>query len=74
MSRCPFYQVHIHQTAGDELDAPVKLIAWCSYSRTPISFTLAAQTVGNVGKLRCDGDTARCEVPLEHRPPSWLTS
>jgi hypothetical protein len=68
MSKCPFYQLHSQQPAEGSLHP----ITWCSHTQSPVSFVIATETVGPSEKLTCGGELAKCQIPIELRPPSWL--
>jgi hypothetical protein len=70
MSKCPFYQIHMHPSSG-KADAPHNPHAWCSHAHSAVSVQAAIQTTSGQA-LKCEGDVAKCILPPEWRPPSWL--
>lgn len=73
MSQCPLYQVHllVHQSfelrPTGELTEPRRTpLPWCMHRASPVT-ELRARAVGRAGALACEGDLARCQVPLDKR-------
>jgi hypothetical protein len=73
VGKCPFYQIEMHRNSAGPADALLTPCPWCSHLSSPVSMLLATEAVGEVAKLNCGGNLARCELPSELRPPYWLT-
>jgi len=70
--QCPFYRFDTARAPEREPDGPRWPVRWCSHAQSPVSLLVATEAIGSIRKLKCDGDPAKCEIPAEFRPPSWL--
>ncbi len=71
MSKCPFYQVHMHRRSHPSASAGQtrqhEPFPWCSHEHSPVSVRIATETAGE-HKLKCGGDFAKCQVLERWRP------
>ena len=73
MRQCPFYRFQPVRHPSSP-DGPFWPVRWCSHSHSPVSLSVATQSVGGIGKLKCGGDPDKCEISPDLRPPLWLIS
>ena len=74
MSDCPFYGVHQHQMASREIRSDQQrgggstaAVPHCTHDASPAPLRQVLSVIGGVRLLRCGGDLAQCQVPIDKR-------
>jgi hypothetical protein len=72
---CSFYREDslLHEQRGQEpavtMFSPLPPTApWCAHLYSPVTKYVATKIAGGPDRLCCDGDLAKCQVLLPHRP------
>lgn len=74
MSDCQFYNVEVKRPKSNEISndgqaAPSKKISmpWCSHKYSPVSKTIATNSLGGGNRLTCEGSLDNCAISTENK-------